>query len=117
VQRDPGRRRCEAASDYTRFLDDLVTEASHSWTKNKYWAHSMINGIVRTTDSAGRPTKITSGFQYYPAKSQNSMVTLTLKAGVPECLYFEAVGAAVPLVWPFGRYCFGSTASPVRIQS
>jgi hypothetical protein len=76
-------------TDYTRLLDDLVTEASHSWTKNKYWAHSMINGIVRSTDSEGRPAKVTSQFQYYPAKSQNSVVTLTFKAGVPECLYFE----------------------------
>jgi hypothetical protein len=74
-------------TDYNRLLHDLVTEASHSWTKNKYGG--IINGIVRTTDSAGRPTKVTSDFQYYPPKSQNSVVTLTLKAGVPECLYFD----------------------------
>src|SRR5438874_369598 len=71
-------------------MDDLVAEASRSWTKNHYWLHSMVNGTVVSTDSAGRPSKISSLFNYYvPPNGKMSGVTLTLKAGVPECLYFE----------------------------
>ena len=77
-------------TNYTRLLDDLVAEASHSWTKNRYWVHSMVNGTPRSFDSAGRPTKVTSSFNYYvPPNGQLSEVTVTFKAGVPECLYFE----------------------------
>ena len=76
-------------TNYTRLLDDLVAEAAHSWTKNRYAAHSMVNGIVRSTDSAGRPTKINSLFRYAVPSGESSVVTLTFKAGVPECLYFD----------------------------
>jgi hypothetical protein len=77
-----------ADTDFGRLLDDLVAEDAHKWTKKQYWPHTMRSGVV-TTDSGGRPAKITGWFSYYVPRDETSDVSLTFKAGVPECLYLD----------------------------
>ena len=47
--------------NYTRLLDDLITDNSHSWALNRYVQGSVTGAGVMSRDDRGRPTKIGPG--------------------------------------------------------
>jgi hypothetical protein len=75
--------------NYTRLIDDLVSEHSKTWVMNRYMSGSVTGASVSSRDQHGRPAKIVAGYTYngFSGRSQGQ-VTLTFNDGMPECMYF-----------------------------
>jgi hypothetical protein len=72
--------------NYTKLLEDLISDQSKTWLMNRFVTGSTSNVVVSSRDSAGRPTKIV-GKYLFNGRSQGS-VTLSFSDGAPECMYF-----------------------------
>jgi hypothetical protein len=73
-------------ADFTRLLDDLVSDNARGWMMNRYQPGSISDPIV-SHDPTGAPTRIMARFRY--VGSQSGRVTVSFKDGVPDCLYFS----------------------------
>jgi hypothetical protein len=73
-------------SNYTKLLEDLVSEQSKTWMMNRFVAGSVSSVAVSSRDAAGRPAKL-AGRYLFNGRSQGS-VTVTFADGLPSCLYF-----------------------------
>ncbi|HEX9202190.1 MAG TPA: hypothetical protein VF865_21710 [Acidobacteriaceae bacterium] len=73
-------------ADFTRLLDDLVSDNALGWTMNRYQPGSISDPIV-SHDPLGNPVRIIARFRY--VGSQSGRVTVSFKDGVPDCLYFS----------------------------
>jgi hypothetical protein len=73
-------------ADFTRLLDDLVTESSRSWTMNRYQPGTISDPIV-SHDPGGDPVRVMARFGY--AGGKRGSVTVSFKDGAPDCLYFS----------------------------
>jgi hypothetical protein len=74
-------------TDFTRLVDDLVTDSAHSWVMNRYQPGSISDPIV-SHDPGGDPVRILARFRY-AGQSQGGRVTVSFKDGAPDCLYFS----------------------------
>lgn len=76
-------------SNYTRLLEDLVTEQSKTWAMNRFQPGSVSGVSVVSRDSAGRPAQITGQYIFsgFSGRSRGS-VKVEFVDGSPECLYF-----------------------------
>jgi len=72
--------------NYTRLLDDLISEQSRTWALNRYVPGSTSNVTVSSRDAAGRPSKIVGSY-LFNGQSRGS-VTVDFSDGVPGCMYF-----------------------------
>ncbi len=76
-------------ADYTRLLDDLVTENARGWMMNRYQAGSISDPIV-SHDPEGFPVRIMARYTFSGTQGrQTGRVTLSFKDGKPDCLYFS----------------------------
>ncbi|HEY4379531.1 MAG TPA: hypothetical protein VGN01_04240 [Acidobacteriaceae bacterium] len=76
-------------ADFTRLLDDLVSENARGWMMNRYQPGSISDPIV-SHDPSGSPLRIMARYSFSGAQGrQQGRVTLSFKDGVPECLYFS----------------------------
>jgi hypothetical protein len=73
-------------ADFSRLLDDLVSDNARGWMMNRYQPGSISDPIV-SHDPTGAPTRIMARFRY--VGSQAGRVTVSFKDGVPDCLYFS----------------------------
>jgi hypothetical protein len=73
-------------ADFTRLLDDLISDNARGWMMNRYQPGSISDPIV-SHDPTGAPTRIMARFRY--VGSQSGRVTVSFKDGVPDCLYFS----------------------------
>jgi hypothetical protein len=73
-------------ADFTRLLDDLVSDNARGWVTNRYQPGSISDPIV-SHDPTGAPTGIMARFRY--VGSQAGRVTVSFKDGMPDCLYFS----------------------------
>jgi hypothetical protein len=73
-------------SNYTKLLEDLVSEQSKTWMMNRFVAGSVSSVAVSSRDAAGRPSKLV-GRYLFNGRSQGS-VTVIFTEGLPACLYF-----------------------------
>jgi hypothetical protein len=75
--------------NYTKLIEDLVSENAKSWMMNRFVSGSVKNLTVITTDSGGRPSKLTAQYAFdgFGGRSSGTL-TLTFSEGVPECMYF-----------------------------
>jgi hypothetical protein len=76
-------------SNYTKLLDDLVSEHSQVWMVNRYVRGSASGVTVSSRDGLGRPSKIVGQylFEGLSGRSKGS-VTVQFADGLPQCLYF-----------------------------
>jgi hypothetical protein len=74
-------------TDFTRLVDDLVTDSARSWVMNRYQPGSISDPIV-SHDPGGDPVRILARFRY-AGQSQGGRVTVSFKDGAPDCLYFS----------------------------
>jgi len=72
--------------NYTRLLEDLISEQSKTWALNRYVPGSTSNVTVSSRDAAGRPSKIV-GRYLFNGQSRGS-VTVDFSDGVPGCMHF-----------------------------
>jgi hypothetical protein len=72
--------------NYTRLLEDLISDQSRSWLMNRYVSGSTTNVTVSSRDAAGRPAKVV-GQYLFNGRSRGS-VTVEFSDGLPECMYF-----------------------------
>jgi hypothetical protein len=72
--------------NYTRLLNDLISEQSRTWALNRYVPGSTSNVAVSSRDAAGRPSKIVGSY-LFNGQSRGS-VTVDFSDGVPGCIYF-----------------------------
>ncbi|HSO75118.1 MAG TPA: hypothetical protein VLU47_09780 [Blastocatellia bacterium] len=77
-------------SNYTKLLDDLVSEHSQVWMVNRYARGSMSGVTVSFRDQLGRPSKIVGQYQFdgLSGRSKGS-VTVQFTDGLPQCMYFS----------------------------
>lgn len=76
-------------TDYTRLLDDLVTDNARGWMMNRYQPGSISDPIV-SHDPKGFPVRIMARYSYSGTQGrQSGRVTLSFKDGIPDCLYFS----------------------------
>ncbi|HMG86230.1 MAG TPA: hypothetical protein VK574_10815 [Terracidiphilus sp.] len=76
-------------ADYTRLLDDLVTDNARGWMMNRYQPGSISDPIV-SHDPRGFPVRIIARYSYSSSQGrQSGRVTVSFKDGTPECLYFS----------------------------
>jgi hypothetical protein len=77
-------------SNYSKLLDDMVTEQSKTWAINRYAPGSLQRVRVNQRDSSGRPARISGQYTYsgFSGRQQGN-VTLELEQGRPRCLYFS----------------------------
>jgi len=75
--------------NYTKLIEDLVSENAKSWLMNRFVSGSAKNPTVISRDSAGRPSKLTAQYVFdgFSGRSPGT-VTLTFSDGLPACLYF-----------------------------
>ncbi|MEP7364257.1 MAG: hypothetical protein ABI972_13465 [Acidobacteriota bacterium] len=76
--------------NYTRLMEDLISDQARSWAMNRYRAGSVSGVSVSTRDAKGRPAKIVANYTFdgFNGRSQGS-VALTFGDGQPECMYFH----------------------------
>ncbi|MGC4054034.1 MAG: hypothetical protein QM757_33535 [Paludibaculum sp.] len=76
--------------NYTRLIEDLVSEHSRTWAMNRYHRGSVGGVSVSSRDAQGRPSKIVASYIYdgFNGRSQGS-VTVNFTDGLPECMYFH----------------------------
>lgn len=75
--------------NYTKLVDDLVSEHSKTWVMNRYVSGSVTGVSVSSRDQSGRPLKMGAGYTYQGFNGRShGTVTLTFTDGLPECLYF-----------------------------
>lgn len=78
--------------DFTELIDDLVMEDARSWMMNKYQNGSISDVTISSTDPNGNPSRIHADYIFlggFNEKKFRGSVTVTLDAGIPECLYFS----------------------------
>jgi hypothetical protein len=76
-------------ADYTRLLDDLVTDNARGWMMNRYQPGSISDPIV-SHDPRGFPVRIMARYSYSGSQGrQSGRVTVSFKDGTPDCLYFS----------------------------
>ena len=77
-------------ANYTRLLDDLVTDNARGWMMNRYQPGSIAAVNVASRDPQGRPSRITAQYSYAGMQgTQRGGVTVTFKNGSPDCMYFS----------------------------
>jgi hypothetical protein len=76
-------------SNYSRLLDDLITENSRAWMMNRYVRGSVRDVKVTSRDRSGRPAKIFGRYQFDGLNGRAvGSVTVQFLDGLPECIYF-----------------------------
>ena len=76
-------------ADYTRLVDDLVTDNARGWLMNRYQPGSITDPIV-SHDPEGLPVRIMARYSYSGGQGrQSGRVTVSFKDGTPDCLYFS----------------------------
>jgi hypothetical protein len=77
-------------SNYTKLLDDLVTENSQAWMMNRYVRGSVSGVAVSSRDELGRPSKILGDYLFdgFNGRSKGS-VMVQFADGLPQCIYFS----------------------------
>lgn len=77
-------------SNYTKLIDELITENSQAWMMNRYVRGSVSAVMVSSRDELGRPSKIVGDYLFdgFNGRSKGS-VTLQFADGLPQCLYFS----------------------------
>ena len=76
-------------SNYTKLLEDLVSEHSQVWMVNRYVRGSTSGVTVSSRDQFGRPSKIVGNYLFdaFNGRSKGS-VTVQFSDGLPQCMYF-----------------------------
>lgn len=76
-------------SNYTKLLEDLVSEHSQVWMVNRYVRGSASGVTVSSRDGLGRPSKIVGQYLFdsISGRSKGS-VTVQFADGLPQCMYF-----------------------------
>jgi hypothetical protein len=75
--------------NFTKLIDDLVTNQAKTWSFNQYTPESISNVRVQSKDTKGRPTVIKANYNYKGFGNGNDgLVTITFKKGLPDCIYF-----------------------------
>lgn len=77
-------------SDYTRLLEDLITENARGWMMNRFVRGSVSGVSVASRDQLGRPSTIVGNYQFdgFEGRSRGS-VTVEFSDGLPQCVYFS----------------------------
>lgn len=76
-------------ANFARLLDDLVAANARGWMMNRYQSGSISDPIVQR-DPLGHPVRITAQYSYAGMQgTQRGRVTVSFKAGSPDCLYFS----------------------------
>lgn len=76
-------------SNYTRLLDDLITENSRAWIMNRYMRGSVTDVKVTSRDQLGRPAKIFGRYQFNGLNGRTrGSVTVQFTDGLPQCIFF-----------------------------
>ncbi|MEO8028072.1 MAG: hypothetical protein ABI823_16425 [Bryobacteraceae bacterium] len=72
--------------NYTKLLEDLVSEHAKTWVFNRYVNGSVSGVSVTGRDAAGKPARVT-GRYLFNGRNQGSL-TVSFTDGLPECMYF-----------------------------
>ncbi len=77
-------------SDYTRMLDDMVSEQGKTWAVNRYIPGSVGAVKVISRDALGRPAKVSADYAFNGFSAREvGTVSLVFEDGRPSCLYFS----------------------------
>jgi hypothetical protein len=76
--------------NYTKLIEDLVSEHSKTWAMNRFLHGSVGSVSVTSRDPQGRPAKVVANYIYdgFSGRSQGS-VSVNFTDGLPECMYFH----------------------------
>ena len=75
-------------TNYSKFLDDLITDQSKTWMMNRYVAGTAKADQVPTSAAGGPPQKLTGTYSFDSGKRYVGTVTVTFSDGIPDCIYF-----------------------------
>ncbi len=82
--------------NYTRLVDDLITEESSAWMMNRYSPGSVDVRAVRR-DNSGEPAEIDAHYRFMMmGQPEMGEVRVTFDDGAPQCLYFSDAPIDIP---------------------
>jgi hypothetical protein len=75
--------------DYTKLIDDLVSDQSRTWAFNRYQRGSISGLNILSNDNQGRPTAIKANYLYKGfGGDSRGWVKITFSNGLPNGIYF-----------------------------
>jgi hypothetical protein len=76
-------------SNYTKLLEDLISEHAQTWMFNRYVSGSVSGVAVSNRDELGRPSMIVGRYQFDGINGRsNGSVKVQFSDGLPQCMYF-----------------------------
>ncbi|HKJ41603.1 MAG TPA: hypothetical protein VKA27_05880, partial [Sunxiuqinia sp.] len=75
--------------DFSRLIDDLVTNQAKTWMFNRYISGSISNIAILSKDNQGRPAIIKADYHYSGFNGNSKgWVKILFNNGLPEGIYF-----------------------------
>jgi hypothetical protein len=73
-----------------QLVDDLIYQSSRQWNFNRYHKGSAFEVSITSTDSQGRPSKVTASYTFtgFTGTKKGSVKVVFDREGMPDCLYF-----------------------------